>query len=32
MHFYNDERRHSAIGMRPPINYEHSLKATPQAS
>ena len=32
MHFYNHERRHSAIGMRSPINYEHSLKATPEAS
>jgi putative transposase len=32
MNFYNHERRHSAIGMRSPINYEHSLKAAPEAS
>ena len=32
MHFYNHERRHSAIGMRSPINYEHTLKAAPEAS
>ena len=32
MNFYNHERRHSAIGMRSPINYEYSLKATPESS
>jgi hypothetical protein len=25
MHFYNHERRPSAIGMRSPIDYEHTL-------
>ncbi|MEV5837699.1 IS3 family transposase [Nocardia sp. NPDC052112] len=32
MHFYNHRRRHSAIGMRSPIDYEQSLKTTPEAS
>jgi transposase InsO family protein len=32
MNFYNHERRHSAIGMRSPINYEHTLNATTEAS
>ena len=32
MYFYNHERGHSAIGMRSPINYEYTLKATPEAS
>ena len=28
MLFYNHQRRHSAIGMLSPIDYEHKLKAT----
>ncbi|HWS93256.1 MAG TPA: hypothetical protein VN306_12420 [Mycobacterium sp.] len=32
MYFYNHERRHSAPGMRSPIDYEHTLKATTEAS
>jgi hypothetical protein len=32
VHFYNDERRHSAPGMRSPIDYEHTLKAAREAS
>jgi len=32
MYFYNNERRHSAIGMRSPIDYERSLTATTEAS
>jgi transposase InsO family protein len=31
MRFYNNERRHSSIGMRSPIVYEHTLKAAPEA-
>ena len=30
--FYNHERRHSALGMRPPIDYGHALNATTEAS
>jgi hypothetical protein len=30
MRFYNNERRHLAIGMLPPIVYEQTLKATPK--
>lgn len=30
--FYNHRRRHSAIGMRSPIDYEQSLNAAPEAS
>ena len=32
MHFYNNQRRHSAIGMRSPITYERTLKAATEAS
>jgi putative transposase len=32
MLFCNHKRRHSAIGMLSPIIYEHTLKATPEAS
>lgn len=32
MNFYNHRRRHSAIGMRSPIDYEHQLKARTEAS
>lgn len=32
MHFYNHQRRHSAIGMHSPLDYEQTLKATPKAS
>lgn len=32
MNFYNHQRRHSAIGMVSPITFEHSLKATTEAS
>jgi putative transposase len=32
MHFYNPERMHSALGMRSPIDYEHTLKAATEAS
>ncbi|MFE9579948.1 integrase core domain-containing protein [Nocardia sp. NPDC006044] len=32
MHFHNHQRRHSAIGMLSPIDYEQSLNATPEAS
>jgi putative transposase len=32
MHFYNNQRRHSAIGMRSPIDYEQTLKAATEAS
>jgi putative transposase len=32
MNFYNHARRHSAIRMRSPIDYEHTLGAIPQAS
>ncbi|MCC3316729.1 integrase core domain-containing protein [Nocardia africana] len=32
MHFYNHQRRHSAIGMLSPIDYERSLNAAPEAS
>jgi len=32
MHFYNHQRRHSAIGMLSPIDYEHTLQAFPEAS
>jgi len=32
IHFYNHQRRHSAIGMLSPIDYEQSLNATPEAS
>ncbi|MGV9613592.1 hypothetical protein [Nocardia xishanensis] len=32
MRFYNHQRRHSAIGMRSPIDYEQSIKAAPEAS
>lgn len=32
VHFYNRRRRHSAIGMRSPIDYEQSPKTTPEAS
>ncbi len=31
-HFYNDQRRHSAIGMRSPITYERTLKFVTEAS
>ena len=32
MHFYNNQRRHSVIGMLSPIAYEQSLNAAPQAA
>jgi putative transposase len=32
MNCYNHERRHSALGMRSPIDYEHTPKAAPEAS
>jgi putative transposase len=32
MRFYNNERRHSAIGMLSPIDYEYTLKVNPEAS
>ena len=32
MRFYNDRRRHSAIGMLSPIDYEQTLKASTEAS
>ncbi|ORB82399.1 integrase [Mycobacterium kansasii] len=32
MNFYNNQRRHSAIGMRAPIDYERALTATTEAS
>ncbi|WP_432421552.1 IS3 family transposase [Nocardia brasiliensis] len=32
MHFYNHQRRHSAIGMLSPIAYEQSLKPATEAS
>lgn len=32
MHFYNNQRRHSAIGMLSPITYERKLKAETEAS
>lgn len=32
MYFYNHQRRHSAIGMRSPIDYERSLTAATEAS
>ena len=32
MQFYHHERRHSALGMRSPIDYEHTLKAAMEAS
>lgn len=32
MHFYNNQRRHSAIGMQSPIAYEQSLTAAHQAA
>jgi transposase InsO family protein len=32
MHFYNDQRRHSVIGMLSPVAYEQSLSAAPQAA
>ncbi len=32
MHFYNDRRRHSVIGMLSPIAYEQSLNAATQAA
>lgn len=32
MHFYNNQRRHSAIGMLSPIDYEQTLKAITEAS
>src|ERR1700687_4775039 len=31
MNYYNNERRHSAIGMRSPMDYEHTLKVNPEA-
>ncbi|WP_406276378.1 hypothetical protein OH799_05420 [Nocardia sp. NBC_00881] len=31
IHRNNHRRRHSAIGMRSPIDYEHSLNAAPEA-
>ncbi|WP_267887333.1 IS3 family transposase, partial [Mycolicibacterium brisbanense] len=32
MHFYNNRRRHSAIGMLSPIAYEQSLTTAGQAA
>jgi putative transposase len=32
MNFYNNRRRHSAIGMRSPINYEQTLRVGAEAS
>ena len=32
MHFYNNQRRHSVIGMLSPITYEQSLDAATQAA
>ncbi|UGT93061.1 integrase core domain-containing protein [Mycobacterium ostraviense] len=32
MNFYNNQRRHSAIGMRSPIDYERTLTVTTEAS
>jgi len=32
MRFYDHECRHSAPGMRSPIDYEHTLKAATEAS
>jgi putative transposase len=32
MHFYNNQRRHSVIGMLSPIAYEHSLNVAAQAA
>jgi hypothetical protein len=32
MKFYNNSRRHSAIGMLAPIDYEYTLKVNPEAS
>jgi putative transposase len=32
MHFYNNRRRHSSIGMLSPIDYEHTLNASLEAS
>jgi transposase InsO family protein len=32
MHFYNNQRRHSVIGMLNPVAYEQSLSAAPQAA
>ena len=32
MHFYNNQRRHSEIGVLSPIAYEHSLNAAAQAA
>jgi putative transposase len=32
MHFYNNQRRHSVIGMLSPVAYEESLKTAPQAT
>jgi len=32
MHFYNTQRRHSAIGMLSPVAYEQSLDAATQAA
>jgi putative transposase len=32
MRFYNNERRHSSIGMLSPMDYEYTLKVNPEAS
>lgn len=32
MHFYNTQRRHSAIGMLSPVAYEQSLTVATQAA
>jgi transposase InsO family protein len=32
MRFYNNRRRHSAIGMALPIDYEYTLKVNTEAS
>lgn len=32
MHFYNNQRRHSVIGMLSPITYEQSLNTATQAA